>query len=182
MIGSKGGWKLSTIFLSCKVFHNWSIINLGNISYFLDGYIFTVLFGTASYCFCWLSLLVWLRKKDFAFWYFISVEFSSQGPKSGKTWWSLGYLILVLLIELGPICNSMAASLWLKSCEDHSLLKSYNGGLWKNNYRSGPLRRISGLFCWIPLLLCLWPIICFWCIVLISASPIMISAFKKSTF
>ena len=27
-----------------------------------------------------------------------------------------------LLIELGPICNSMAASLWLKSCEDHSLL------------------------------------------------------------
>ena len=49
-----------------------------------------------------------------------------------------------LLIELGAICNSMAASLWLKSCEDHSLLKSYNGGLWKNNYRSGPLIRQSG--------------------------------------
>ena len=31
----------------------------------------------------------------------------------------------------------MAASFWLKSCGDHSLLKSnYNGGLWKNNNRS----------------------------------------------
>ena len=46
---------------------------------------------------------------------------------------------ICLLVELGPICNSMAASLCLKSCEDHSLLKSYNGGLWKNIYRSGPL-------------------------------------------
>ena len=45
---------------------------------------------------------------------------------------------ICLLVELGPICNSMAASLCLKSCEDHSLLKSYNGGLWKNIYRSGP--------------------------------------------
>ena len=27
LIGSKGGWKLSTIFLSCKVFYDWSIIN-----------------------------------------------------------------------------------------------------------------------------------------------------------
>ena len=34
---------------------------------------------------------------------------------------------ICLLVELGPICNSMAASLSLKSCEDHSLLKSYNG-------------------------------------------------------
>ena len=41
------------------------------------------------------------------------------------------------LIELCPICNSMAASLLFKSFEDHRLLKSYNGGLWKNNYRSG---------------------------------------------
>ena len=32
-----------------------------------------------------------------------------------------------LLIELGPICNSIAASLCFKSCEDNSLLKSYNG-------------------------------------------------------
>ena len=45
---------------------------------------------------------------------------------------------ICLLVELGPICNSMAASLCLKSCEDHSLLKSYNGDLWKNIYRSGP--------------------------------------------
>ena len=33
VIGSKGRWKLSTIFLSCKVFHDWSIIKLGNILY-----------------------------------------------------------------------------------------------------------------------------------------------------
>ena len=31
VIGSKGGWKLSTIFLSCKVFYDWSIIKLGLI-------------------------------------------------------------------------------------------------------------------------------------------------------
>ena len=37
--------------------------------------------------------------------------------------------------------NSMTAPLSLKSCEDHSLLKSYNGGLWKNNYRSGPFTK-----------------------------------------
>ena len=51
LIGSKGGWKLSTIFLSCKVFHDWSIIKLGNILYLLDGYIFGVLFETTSHCF-----------------------------------------------------------------------------------------------------------------------------------
>ena len=33
VIDAKGGWKLSTIFLSCKVFHDWSIIKLGNILY-----------------------------------------------------------------------------------------------------------------------------------------------------
>ena len=38
-----------------------------------------------------------------------------------------------LLVELGPICISMTAFLWFKSCEDHSLLKSYNGGLWKKH-------------------------------------------------
>ena len=32
----------------------------------------------------------------------------------------------------------MAASLRFKSSEDNSLLKSYNGGIWKNIYRSGP--------------------------------------------
>ena len=46
---------------------------------------------------------------------------------------------ICLLVELNPISNSKSASLCLKSCEDHSLLKSYNGGLWKNSYRSGPI-------------------------------------------
>ena len=70
VIGSKGGWKLSTIFLSCKVFPDCSIIKLGNTLYLVDGYIFVVLYETTSHCFCRLSLLVWLRKKDLAFWYF----------------------------------------------------------------------------------------------------------------
>ena len=52
VIGSEGGWKLSTIFLSCKVFHGWSIINLGYILYLLDGHIFAVLIETTSHCFC----------------------------------------------------------------------------------------------------------------------------------
>ena len=51
VISSKGGWKLSTIFLSCKVFHDWSIIKPGNILYVLDGYIFAVHFETTSHCF-----------------------------------------------------------------------------------------------------------------------------------
>ena len=50
---------------------------------------------------------------------FFSVEFSShvgsppQGPKSGKTCLSVvtGVSHSCLSIELGPICNSMAASL-----------------------------------------------------------------------
>ena len=52
-IGSKGGWgwKLSTIFLSCQVFHDCLIIKLENILYLLDGYIFAVLFETTSHCF-----------------------------------------------------------------------------------------------------------------------------------
>ena len=48
-----------------------------------------------------------------------------------------------LLVELGPICNSIAALLCLKSCEDHSLLKSYNRGPWKNDYSSGPFLQKS---------------------------------------
>ena len=67
VIGSKAGWRLSTIFLSCKVFHDWSIIKLRKNMYLLDGYIFAVLFETTSHCFCWFRLLVWLRKKDPAF-------------------------------------------------------------------------------------------------------------------
>ena len=89
VIGSKGGGKLNTIFLSCEVFHDWSIIKLGNILYLLDGYIFAVRFETTSHCFCWLSLLVRLRKMDLAFWYFFSVEFSSHvgcPPSGAKKW------------------------------------------------------------------------------------------------
>ena len=52
---------------------------------------------------------------------------------------------ICLLVELGPICNSMAASICLKSCEDHGLLKSYNGGLWKNIYRYGPNKFLVSL-------------------------------------
>ena len=52
VIGSKGGRKLSTIFLSCMVFHDWSIMKPGNILYLLDEYIFSVLFETTSHCFC----------------------------------------------------------------------------------------------------------------------------------
>ena len=52
VIGSKGGWKLSTICLSCTVFYDWSIIKLGNRLYLLDGSIFAVLFETTSHCFC----------------------------------------------------------------------------------------------------------------------------------
>ena len=52
VIGSKGERRLSTIFLSCMVFHDWSIIKLGNILYLLDGYIFAVLFEAGSHCFC----------------------------------------------------------------------------------------------------------------------------------
>ena len=50
VIGSKG--RLSTIFLSCKVFHDRSIIKLGNILYLLGGSFFAVLFETTSHCFC----------------------------------------------------------------------------------------------------------------------------------
>ena len=48
---------------------------------------------------------------------------------------------ICLFAELGPICNSMAALLYLKSFWDHRLLKSYDGGLWKNTYRSGPINK-----------------------------------------
>ena len=41
---------------------------------------------------------------------------------------------------VGPICNSMAASsLCFKSCEEHSVLKTYNGGLWENIHMSRPI-------------------------------------------
>ena len=49
-----------------------------------------------------------------------------------------------LLIELDPICNSITASLWFKSCEDHSLLENYNGGLWKTFTRLSPIEDNPG--------------------------------------
>ena len=45
---------------------------------------------------------------------------------------------ICLLVELIPICNSMADSVCLKSYEKHSLLKSSNGGLWKTITGLGP--------------------------------------------
>ena len=39
-----------------------------------------------------------------------------------------------LLIELGPIYSSLADSLWFKMCEDHNLLKSYNGDLYGSGH------------------------------------------------
>ena len=45
---------------------------------------------------------------------------------------------ICLLVELIPICNSMADSVCLKSYEKRSLLKSSNGGLWKTITGLGP--------------------------------------------
>ena len=57
---------------------------------------------------------------------------------------------ICLLVELGPIFNSMATSLCLKSCEDHSLLKSLNGGLWKTFTGLGPIICVVFLVCFVP--------------------------------
>ena len=46
-----------------------------------------------------------------------------------------------LLIIPGPICNSMIVSLCLKNCEDHSLLKKYNEGLWKTQLQVWALKK-----------------------------------------
>ena len=96
---------------------------------------------------------MWLRKKDLAvcslFVLFFNEIFLScrvstfRGQKVVKY---AGHSCL--LIELSPIiCNYMTSSLCFQSCEDHSLLKSYNGSL-KNSYRSGPiqLRRLDYLY------------------------------------
>ena len=82
VIGSKGGWKLSTIFSSCKVFYDWSFLKLGKILYLLDGYIFAVLFETTSHYWCGLE------KRTLHFGSF-SVEFSSHlgcPPSGAKKW------------------------------------------------------------------------------------------------
>ena len=73
------------------------------------------------------------------------MKFSSHvgcQPSGAKKWYNMQVTRVshsYLLIELGPICNSMTASLCFKSCEDHSLLKSYNGGLWKTLKGLGPV-------------------------------------------
>ena len=80
VIGSKGGWKLSTIFLSCEVFHDWTIIKVGNISYLLDGYIFAVLFETTPHCFCLLRLLVQLKNGPCILVFFSRIFLSCRVP------------------------------------------------------------------------------------------------------
>ena len=125
---------------------SWSVNNkTSKYIVFLDGQIFAVHFETTSHCLCLLSLLVWLRKKQTLHSSIFNKIFLScrvptfRGQKVVKHGGHQG--ISFLFIDWTTICISMAASLWLKSCEDHSLLKSYNGGLWKNNYRSGPIIR-----------------------------------------
>ena len=67
-----------------------------------------------------------------------------QGPKSGKTWRSSSFSRL--LIELVPsVINSMATLLLFKSYEDHSLLKSYNGGLWKKHLQVWALNAVFSI-------------------------------------
>ena len=66
-------------------------------------------------------------KKDLVFWYFFSKKFSSHvgcppsGTKEGLNMAVTGVSHSCILIELGPICKSMAASLWFKSFQDQSL-------------------------------------------------------------
>ena len=76
----------------------------------------------------------------------------------------------------------MAASWCFKSCEDQAYLKAIREVYGKTVTGLGPKKSTSGQFCWIPWLLFIWPLLCFWCIVLISARSILISAFKKCTF
>ena len=48
----------------------------------------------------------------------------------------------------------MAALLCFKSCEDHSLLKGYNGGLWKTVTGLGPIIKASLIInCFIAMVL-----------------------------
>ena len=51
LIGSNVGGH-SALYLSCKVIRDWSIINMRQKSYLLDGHIFAALFEITSHCFC----------------------------------------------------------------------------------------------------------------------------------
>ena len=88
---------------------------------------------------------------------------------------------ICLLVELSPICNCMAASLCLKSCEDHSLLKSYNGGLWKKHLQVWALKKKIRLVL-LDTLAAMHGTCNFLCIILVSMSPVMISALKSPPF
>ena len=54
----------------------------------------------------------------------------------------------------------MATLLWFKSCEDHSLLKSYNGGLWYRIYRSGPINVYLNYSKYLAILIIIITLIC----------------------
>ena len=73
------------------------------------------------------------------------VRWPPLGAKKCKNMAVTGVSHASLLIELGPICISIAASLIFKSCEDHSLLRSYNGGLWKTFTGLSPM---PSVFLW----------------------------------
>ena len=62
--------------------------------------------------------------------FFNEMFFPHSGAASSKHG-GYGVSHSCLLIELGPVYNSMAASLCFKRFADHSLLKIYNGDLWK---------------------------------------------------
>ena len=89
VIGSKGGWKLSTIFLSCEMFHDWSIIKLGNILYLLDG--ISLLYFLKQHLTAFVDSVYWcgLEKRTLHSGIFFSVEFSSHvgcPPSGAKKW------------------------------------------------------------------------------------------------
>ena len=79
---------------------------------------------------CFDSVYRWgLEKKDpcilmFSMKCSSHVECPPSGAKSGKHGGHKGVPFLFFFIELGPICNYMAASLWGKSYNGH------DGGLW----------------------------------------------------
>ena len=88
--------------------------------------------------------MVGLEKKTLHFYFVFNEMFlpcrvpTFRGQKVAKQGGHRGVSFL-LLIELGPICNSMTASLLFNSLEDHILLKRCNGGLWKTFTGLGPI-------------------------------------------
>ena len=133
-------------YLSCKVFYVWSIINnTRKKKLFMRRKYICCIFETNSHCFCWFYLHELLRKKGPCILILFSMKCSSYvgyPPLGAKKWLNMAITEVshsCLLIELGPICNSMAASLLFNSLEDHILVKSCNGGLWKTFTGLGPI-------------------------------------------